>query len=133
MATETCMENRVSEAVLAERPACRRTFRPNVDIIEKPAELLLVADLPGAKADELEIKCESGMLSIDAPVSPRQPDGQKGSVDSEYAVGDYARRFKIGDGIDADRIEAEFVHGVLTLHLPKTATVMPRRISVRQN
>jgi HSP20 family protein len=46
-------------------------------------------------------------------------------------VGDYHRSFTIGEAIDAEKISAEMHNGVLTLHLPKSEKVKPRRIEVK--
>ncbi|MCL4195272.1 MAG: Hsp20/alpha crystallin family protein, partial [Thermoguttaceae bacterium] len=49
----------------------------------------------------------------------------------EYGIGDYYRVFNIGEDIDNERISAELSHGVLTIHLPKTEAVKPRKIAVK--
>jgi HSP20 family protein len=51
----------------------------------------------------------------------------------EYGIGDFFRTFTIGETIDADKISAELKDGVLTLHLPKTEAVKPRRIEVQSS
>ena len=56
-------------------------------------------------------------------------DGQ-GYFLREYGVGDYYRSFQISEAIDAGKISAEYADGVLTLHLPKTEAVKPRKIAV---
>ena len=66
-----------------------------------------------------------------ARVNPRRQEENTTLLTREYGVGDYARSFRVSEGIDAGRIEAEFTDGVLTLHLPKTETVMPKKISVK--
>ncbi len=49
----------------------------------------------------------------------------------EYGVGDFYRTFRVGEQVDASRIAAEFVDGVLTLHLPKVDAAKPRKIAVQ--
>ncbi len=105
-------------------------YVPAVDIVERADELVLTADVPGAAADGIDIRYEDGELRIHAPVKPRG-NGDRRYLLNEYGIGDYYRSFRIGQSIDAARIAAECVDGVLTLHLPKVEAVKPRRIAVK--
>lgn len=116
-----------SESV--ERTRSGRCYRPNVDILEQGDELLVLADVPGAKGDAIDIKFEDGTLEIRAEVAPRQGDEQTYYL-REYGVGDYYRSFRISETIDASKISAEYADGVLKLHLPKTEAAKPRKIAV---
>ena len=131
MAEATTIEKREHEVVQAERTRSGRVYRPNVDIIERTDELLLVADMPGVRSEDIDIQYENGLLSIQGRVQPRQRADCAGFLSCEYGVGDFERSFQIGEGIDASRIQAECSAGVLTLHLPKTEAVKPRKIAVK--
>jgi len=104
-------------------------YRPNVDIYELSSELVVKADMPGAKMDEIDIQFEDGSLVIHARLTTRQ-DLQGPFSRREYGVGDYYRTFRVSEQIDASRISAEYSAGILTLHLPKTEAVKPRKIQV---
>ena len=105
-------------------------YRPNVDIYELANELVVLADVPGAKNDQIDIHFEDGTLTIHAKVPPRQtspgPFARK-----EYGVGDFYRTFRVSEQIDSTRIAAAYSAGVLTLHLPKTEAAKPRKITVK--
>ena len=113
-----------------EQTRCGRHFRPNVDILEEDDELLVLADMPGARGDRIDIQFEDGTLTIHAKVDARQGDGTEYLV-SEYEVGDYYRTFQVSESIDASKINAEYSDGVLTLHLPKSEASKPRKITVK--
>ena len=117
------------ETASAERTRSGCCYRPNVDILEQDDELLVLADMPGAKSDTIDVNFEDGTLEIHAAVTPRQGDGQTCLL-REYGVGDYYRSFQVSEAIDAGKISAEYADGVLTLHLPKTEAVKPRKIAV---
>ncbi|MBN1908744.1 MAG: Hsp20/alpha crystallin family protein [Pirellulales bacterium] len=117
----------VGEVGVAERTRCGCEYRPNVDILEKVDELVVVADVPGAAADSIDVDFKEGMLSIHAPVP--QPEARNDLL-REYGVGDYYRTFRVSEAIDASKISAEYSDGVLTLHLPKVEAAKPRKISV---
>ncbi len=105
-------------------------FRPDVDVIERPDAFVVTADLPGAKLDSISIEFEKGTLTLTAAVEPRT--NQRPLV-QEYAVGDYRRVFRIAESINAEAINADYNHGVLTITLPKAAEVRARKIEVRTN
>lgn len=111
-------------------PRSVQEYAPPVDIIETPEEWLLVADLPGATADNLAVDYERGTLSLHAPVRRRE-HAQADALLTEYGVGDFRRSFQIGEGVDANRMSAEFKNGVLTLRVPKADTAKARRITVK--
>jgi HSP20 family protein len=120
------------QPALAERTRSGCCYRPNVDILEHGDELLVLADMPGASSDAIDVKFEDGMLEIQAAVAPRQSDDHACLL-REYEVGDYYRSFQVSETIDAGRISAQYADGVLTLHLPKAEAVKPRKIAVAAN
>lgn len=135
MTTDTNLEKCACEPTQqVERIRAGRTYIPQVDIVEQDDRLLLLADMPGVKPDQLEITYERGELTIYGQVTPRQDPAQNGNyVQREYGVGDFYRAFQVGEGIDASGINAELKDGVLTLHLPKTKAAVPRKIAVKAN
>jgi HSP20 family molecular chaperone IbpA len=117
---ETSVHERTREGAL---------FTPRFDIFENADELLLFGDLPGVTKDGLDIRFERGELTIYGKVAPRPGDVE--FVYGEYGVGDFYRVFAIGEAIDSSRIFAELKNGVLTVHLPKSEAVKPRRIEIK--
>lgn len=105
------------------------TYRPNVDIFDTPEGLLLVADLPGADAETIDVSMESGILTLQASVVPR-PRAAAQCCTHEYGVGGFHRRFEIDDTIDAEAVTAEYREGTLTVRLPRAAQARRRRIPV---
>ena len=91
-----------------------KAVAPRVDIFESENEFVLLADLPGVKSDEVDIRFDKGELTI------------LGS--RERAA--FKRTFAVADSVAADRIAAELKGGVLTVRLPKVEAVKPRKIAV---
>lgn len=123
-------EKQVNTTEQPERTRSGRTYVPVVDILERPDELLLLADVPGARADGIDIDYDRGTLTIAARVTPRQAPAQTFML-QEYGVGDFVRTFQVGEGIDASKIEAELNGGVLRLHLPKAEAAKTHKIAVK--
>lgn len=117
-----------NEAVAVERTRECPTYTPRFDIWETDDELVLYGDLPGVEPADLDIRFENRELTILGKVAPRHKERR--SVYSEYGIGDFYRTFSIGESIDGEMIAAELKNGVLTVHLPKSDAVKPRRIAV---
>lgn len=108
----------------------RPVFRPLADIFETPRGVTLVLEMPGVRAEGVEVTLEKRVLTIRGHSSVARPESYR-RIYSEYGEGDYERSFSLSEDIDADRIEATCKHGVLTLELPKAEDSKPRQISVR--
>lgn len=119
-----------SNSPIAPTEATRSvTLTPRVDVLETEQELLLLADLPGVKQDQVDIRFEKGELTLHA----RRPSSKSDEsfLQREVAAADYFRSFRISEKIDAEKIWAELKVGVLTLHLPKAEAAKPRKITVK--
>lgn len=128
-APSTAAKNQPSATTIAAAREPSLTYQPNVDICDSGADVLLVADIPGARADGIDVSFEDGVLSVHAAVPPRELPGR--SVQQEYGIGDYRRSFRLGDDFDASQITADYRQGVLTIRVPRLAAVRPRKIDVR--
>jgi HSP20 family protein len=104
-------------------------YRPDVDILELADELIVNADVPGARAEDIDIHFEDGSLTIYAKVVQRPLGGTV--LLREFGVGDFRRTFRVNEQIDPSRISAQYRDGVLTLHLPKAEKARPRKIQVQ--
>jgi HSP20 family protein len=103
-------------------------FTPRVDIFETDQELLLFADMPGVCPEDIELHYENGELVVHGKVRPRHENVQH--LLQENDTGDFYRVFTVHESIDSTRIDAQCKNGVLTVHLPKTEAVKPRKIAV---
>lgn len=103
-------------------------FRPDVDIFEREDSLVLIADIPGATNDGIELDTKDHTLNISARVTGIDPSWKP--VYLEYEIGDYTREFKLGQIVDVGKIHAQVRDGVLNVHLPKQEKALPRKIPV---
>lgn len=103
-------------------------FRPEVDIFEQEQSLTLVADVPGASNEDMELDLQEAKLNLTASVRPVEAKWKP--IYLEYEIGHYERQFRIGQMIDTDKISAQVKDGVLTVALPKVEKARPRRIQV---
>ena len=131
MTAETTVEKRAERDVARQEPTRRGPYyRPVVDILESAEELRVMADMPGVKAEDIDVNFEDGVLTIQGKVELRQPAGTTYLL-QEYGAGDFYRAFQVSETVDANRISAEYDDGVLILHLPKVERAKARKIEVR--
>jgi HSP20 family protein len=130
MSTETMTAKQDGHEEQAEYTRTGPVYRPNVDILELPNELLVHADVPGLRGEDIDINFEDGTLTLHGRVKSRQPSGTE-FLSREYGVGDFYRTFRVSEEIDPAKITAECRDGVLTLHLPKSEAAKPRKIQVQ--
>ena len=119
---------------IARRPASRTPFdvepfwrgelsfgkAPAVDIVEKEKEYEITAELPGLDENNVEVKFADGLLTIKGEKREEKEERKKDYYLSERRFGSFQRSFQLPDGVDADKIEARFKNGVLTVTLPKS-------------
>jgi HSP20 family molecular chaperone IbpA len=130
MSEQSALERRPDNEAQQDRARSNAVYVPNVDVMETPGELILVADLPGSSSSNIDIRYEDGELTLNGKVGERNP-GEARSLLREYGVGHFNRSFRIEEKIDAEKISAEYSRGVLTVHLPKVEAVKPRTIKVK--
>ncbi len=105
-------------------------LRPAVDVVEDTAGITLHADLPGVPKERLKVHVESGTLTIEGEVVLQVAEDMEPSH-VELAVPRFRRAFTLSKELDADKVSAEFEHGVLKLRIPKKEHAQPRRIEVK--
>lgn len=104
-------------------------FSPDVDIYETDSEIVLLADMPGVTPEALTIDLRDSMLTLTGETETDTVDKESVAL-SEFASGNYYRRFTLSEIIDQENINAQLIDGVLHLKLPKVAKATPRKITV---
>ncbi len=131
MARESRTEMQKSENVGApEQTRPGPVYSPAVDIFENENSITVLADMPGVKADDLNIDLRESVLTLTGRVATI--DGTKETdVLREYRTGTFFRQFTLAETIDQAKIDAKLSDGVLRLELPKVEKARPRQITVR--
>jgi HSP20 family protein len=101
-----------------------------VDVSMNADELVVEAQLPGIKPDDVEITVENGTLTIQADTSSETRDGQGDYLVQEIRRGTISRTIGLPNGLEPDKAAASFEHGVLKLRIPKADEVKPRQIRI---
>lgn len=106
---------------------------PRVDIVESDEAFELTAEVPGYRPEDVEITFHEGVLTVAGKVetSDEKSDNRGKVIFRERRRGAFSRSFKLGDAVDADKIEATVRDGVLAVTLPKAAETRPRQIAIK--
>lgn len=106
------------------------TWAPAVDIYEGEHELVVKADLPDVKPEELDIRVENNILSIRGERKFEKKTDEKNYLRVERAYGSFARSFSLANSANTEAIKADYKDGVLTLSIPKREEAKPKQIKV---
>lgn len=105
-------------------------WMPRVDIKEEKDRFLILADLPGVDADDVEVSMDNGILTIKGERRNEQGEQTDRFARIERSYGLFHRRFALPDSADPQGITAHTRNGVLEIAIPKRPEMAPRRISV---
>jgi HSP20 family protein len=93
---------------------------PAIDIVEKEKAFEVTAELPGLDAKDIEVQLANGMLTIKGEKQEEKEEKTKDRYVSERRYGSFRRTLQVPGSVDADKIEASYKSGVLTVTLPKS-------------
>jgi HSP20 family protein len=103
---------------------------PRVEMIDEEAELLVRAELPGIRREDLQVEMTEGMLTIRGEKRREERSDESNVLKSEIVHGVFSRTLSVPTGVDAELVKAEFENGVLTVHLPKLEKTERRQIEI---
>jgi HSP20 family protein len=93
------------------------TWWPQVDVVESGGKLLVRADLPGLRKEDLRISVEDNALILEGERKIEKEDNQSGIYRSERSYGKFRRVILLPDGVDPDSAKAQFNDGVLEVSI----------------
>ncbi len=105
-------------------------WAPSVDIYETEHELVVKADLPDVKPEELDIRVENNILTIRGERKFEKSVNESNYLRVERSYGSFARSFSLANTVNSEAIKADYKNGVLTLSIPKREEAKPKQIKV---
>ncbi len=109
-------------------------FMPAADVLETATGYEVQVDLPGLKAEQIEVKVEDDVLTLSAERKAEAREDKAGYLRTERAYGRYARSFVLPETVDATaEPKASYEAGVLTVTLAKKPEVKPKTVQVKVN
>jgi len=109
----------------------RGTWVPAINILEREDAVVITADLPGLKAEDVEITVEEGTLSIRGERKLEETAEGETIHRAERLYGSFERTFTLPNSVDVEKIEARSANGEMVLTLPKREESKPRSVKIK--
>lgn len=109
------------------------TFSPRVDVVETDKEIKVSAELPGMDENDIELRLDDNVLTIRGEKKQEKEEKDKNYYRAERVYGTFQRAIVLPAEVDADKAEALFKNGVLTVRFPKTTESRAKKISIKRS
>jgi len=121
------------EGALEKRDRERKSavWAPDIDIKETEKEIIIKADLPGMKEEDIDVSIDEGQLVIKGERKTEKEEKEKDYVRVERNYGSFYRSFNIGVPVKSDEVKASYKNGVLEINIPKAETRKPKKIEIK--
>jgi HSP20 family protein len=123
--------NHVLESLFTTDTIMGTTRSPAMNITEYENELVVTAELPGVKKDQVKVTFENGILKVDGQPKPYETPKEAQVLLNEMRICVFSRSIRINVEVDADKITAELEDGILSVRLPKIEEAKPKQIEVK--
>lgn len=94
------------------------SWNPRIDVVKNEGEIVLRADLPGVKPDEINVEVEDGVLTVSGEHQEETEEKEERYLRRERRYGSFSRSMTLPEGVRAEEIEGNTVDGVLELRIP---------------
>jgi HSP20 family protein len=121
--------DRIVERAFGWTPAVAQSVIP-MDGVRRENDLVLRFDLPGIDPESIDVTVERGVLTVAARRTIEHAEGETPFV-RERLTGSFTRRLRLGQLADAEKVEADYSDGVLTVRVPLAEQAKPRKVEIR--
>ena len=105
-------------------------WAPDVDIKETEKEVIVRADLPGIKMEDIDVSVDENQLVIKGERKIEKEEKEKDYIRVERSYGSFYRSFDVGVPIKAEEVKASYADGVLEITIPKAEVKQPKKVEV---
>ncbi len=111
-------------------PSASRRWLPAMDLVESGDEFVLRADLPGLSENDVNIELEDSVLTVSGERKSEHEERKEGYYRLERASGSFSRSLTLPEGVDPEKVQANFARGVLEVRIPKPEQRKPRKVTI---
>jgi HSP20 family protein len=123
--------NRLFDRFFEGRPSgTGRRWIPAMDLVETDDHLVLRGDLPGLTEDDVDIEIKDNVLTVSGERKSENEEKGEGYHRVERSFGSFSRSLSLPQGVDAQKVDAQFDNGVLEVRIPKPAEAKPTRVQI---
>ena len=124
------LANKLNRSFDSERESFGNWYPP-VDIYEDKDEVVLKAELPGMKKEDIDVRVENNVLTLHGERKQEKETKEDGYFRSERSYGAFNRSFTLPTTVDVKKISASYKDGILTVQLPRLEESKPKQIDVK--
>ncbi len=106
------------------------SWKPLVDIAETKDEIIIKAEIPGIKKEDIKVVLQDNVLILKGEKQEDKQEKEKRSYRTERFYGSFERSFSLPISVQVDKVKADYKEGVLTISLPKVEEEKPKEVSV---
>lgn len=106
-------------------------FAPAVDVHEEPEALVLRAELPGVKREDIEVGIDGNVLTLKGERKLEKEENNRKYHRIERTYGSFVRQFQLPSTVDPGTVDAQLSEGVLTLKFAKKQETKARKVEVK--
>ena len=114
-----------------DMPFFERSRFPVIDIADNENEVVVKAEVPGCKADDIDISVHGNTLTISGEKKQEEEKKEKGYYHLERSYGSFRRDLNIPADVDTSKVEAVCKDGILTITLPKAEKAKAIKVKVK--
>ncbi|HEY2025992.1 MAG TPA: Hsp20 family protein [Gemmatimonadaceae bacterium] len=109
----------------------RAAWLPQVEVLQRGDNLIVRADVPGLRPEDVRVEVDNGALTISGERSYQAEDENEGLYHSERVYGSFVRTIPLPQGVNPEDVQARVAEGVLEVTIPMPKESRSRRIEVR--
>lgn len=104
---------------------------PSVDIFEEKGDMVIKAEMPGIKKEDVNVSITDSMVTISGQKKQEEKVEKKDYHRVERSYGSFCRRFQLPENVNSDKVKASFKDGVLEVRLPKTKAGKKKKVAIK--
>ena len=131
MTLRQAMDELFDDAFTRPRGASGVSIVPALDLYQTADEVVVKANLPGLKSEDVQISVANGVLSLHGEFKQENEQNEATYHVLERRSGSFERSVTLPTDVQTEKAKAEFENGVLTITLPKAETVKPKTIAIK--
>jgi HSP20 family protein len=131
---ETLMNTPLPFPFIGAEPFARTnepTWSPRIDVLENEKEFIIRAEAAGLPRENLDVNLEANVVTLTGHREAKAPEPGEHYLWRERDAGVFTRTIRLPKAVEANKVEAMYHDGVLTVHLPKVETAVKNRIVIK--
>lgn len=125
------LRHRLDQAFRDLSDGAQRGWTPSVDLVRKEDELILRADIPGIKPEDVKIEVEDDVLTVSGEHKEEKEEKTEHYMRRERRFGSFSRSMVLPRGVNPDDIHASCEHGVLEVAIPMPKAEQKKKVEIK--